>query len=90
MTYFEPFDRKQWFETLARAAKDRALGTVDARVRAALHDVVETYSQLAAQAHGHCFCGRKATCYKTHREENVGLCHLHAVAWEGDRLRKPG
>ena len=82
MAYFKPFNRKEWFETLARSTKNRALGCVDERVRVTLLDVAETYSQLAMLEHNHCFCGREATCYKNYRGSDLVLCHLHAVSWE--------
>jgi hypothetical protein len=85
MSYFEPINRKEWFEELARSTKIRALRSRDERVRATLLEVAKTYSQLAALEHNHCFCGREATCYKTYRGRNFGLCHLHAVAWEGGK-----
>jgi|SRR5215467_1135152 len=82
MRDFEPVDRNEWFETLARSTKIRALGCVDEPVRATLLDVAETYSRLAARGAHHCFCGREATRYHYSRGERLGLCHLHAAAWE--------
>jgi hypothetical protein len=82
MAHFEPFNRKEWYEALARSTKTRACGCVDHRVRAALLDVAENYLRLAATETDYCFCGREATCYKPNRGKTLGLCHLHAVAWE--------
>jgi hypothetical protein len=82
MAYFQPDNRKQWFEALVRSTRIRAQGSVDERVRATLRDVSERYSQLAALAHDYCFCGREAACYKNDRGKPLALCHLHSVAWE--------
>jgi hypothetical protein len=82
MSYFEPFDGKEWFEELARSTRIRALGSREERIRATLLDVSETYLRLAAMHEDYCFCGREATCYKFSRGKRLGLCHLHAAAWE--------
>jgi hypothetical protein len=82
MPYFEPFDRKKWYASLARSAKIRGRGCVDERVRATLHEIAETFSQLAGMEDDYCFCGRVATCHISDGGKRLGLCHWHAVAWE--------
>ena len=82
MACYEPFNRKEWYEALARSANARALASSDERVRATLLDVSETYLKLAASHGDYCFCSREATCYKISRGKRLGLCHLHAVQWE--------
>ena len=90
MGYFEPSDRKEWFEALAHSTRTRALGCADEGVRITLLEVAETYLKLAAMRADYCFCGREATSYKSSRGERLGLCHLHAVAWESsaEQVRK--